>query len=209
MYASPKMYCGTVMFVTDVAIGDRRARRRQQTRERIVDAAVELFVRQGYDATTVDQIATTADVARGTFFNHFPGKEDVTHAWIERRQDEIRNSVAAARAPDAAARILEGIKNVVALYDTDSAVRRPMVRIWIRCGGPFGPGHGQTAESIRTVLDEGREAGQLRKDLDTRAAALLLQDVFLGALCRWAAATDSLEQHLQSALDLVIPLLRD
>ena len=191
------------------ASGDRRARRKEQTRERIVDAAIELFIAQGYDATTVDQIAAAADVARGTFFNHFPGKEDVTHAWIERRRDEIRNTIAAASAPDAAARILEGFKVAAALYDADSAARRPMVRTWIRCGGPFGPGHGQTAESIRTVLDAGQQAGQLRKDLDTRTAALLLQDTFLGALCRWAAAdTDSLEQHLQPALDLVMPLLR-
>ena len=174
-----------------------------------MDAAVELFIGQGYDATSVDQIAAAADVARGTFFNHFPGKVDVTHAWIERRRDEIRNTIAAASAPDAAARILEGFKVAAALYDADSAARRPMVRTWIRCGGPFGPGHGQTAESIRTVLDEGQQAGQLRKDLDTRTAALLLQDTFLGALCRWAAAdTDSLEQHLQPALDLVMPLLR-
>jgi TetR/AcrR family transcriptional regulator, cholesterol catabolism regulator len=195
--------------VTSVASGDRRARRKEQTRERIVDAAVELFIGQGYDATSVDQIAAAADVARGTFFNHFPGKEDVTHAWIERRRDEIRNTIAAASAPDAAARILEGFKVAAALYDADSAARRPMVRTWIRCGGPFGPGHGQTAESIRTVLDAGQQAGQLRKDLDTRTAALLLQDTFLGALCRWAAAdTDSLEQHLQPALDLVMPLLR-
>jgi len=195
--------------VTSVASGDRRARRKEQTRERIVDAAVELFIGQGYDATSVDQIAAAADVARGTFFNHFPGKEDVTHAWIERRRDEIRNTIAAASAPDAAARILEGFKVAAALYDADSAARRPMVRTWIRCGGPFGPGHGQTAESIRTVLNAGQQAGQLRKDLDTRTAALLLQDTFLGALCRWAAAdTDSLEQHLQPALDLVMPLLR-
>lgn len=189
---------------------DRRTRRKQQTRERIVDAAIELFIAQGYDATTVDQIAAAADVARGTFFNHFPGKEDVTHAWIDRRRDELRDCIAAASAPDAVARIVEGLQVATGLYDSDSVARRPMTRIWIRCGGPFGAGHGQTAESIRAVLDEGRQAGQLRKDLDIRAAAFLLQDSFIGALCRWAATdTDSLEQHVRPALDLVVPVLRD
>lgn len=194
--------------MTSIATGDRRARRKQETRERIVDAAVELFVSQGYDATTVDQIAAAADVARGTFFNHFPGKEDVTHAAIERRRIEVREVLAATTAPDAATRILDGLKTVAALYDADSATRRPMLRTWIRCGGPFGPGHGQTAEFIRAVLDEGKGAGDVRKDLDTSTAGLVLQDVYIGALCRWAASeTDSLEQHLQPALKLIMPLL--
>ncbi|MGY4647173.1 TetR/AcrR family transcriptional regulator [Mycobacterium sp. URHB0021] len=196
--------------MTGITAIDRRARRKQQTRERIVDAAIELFIAQGYDATTVDQIAAAADVARGTFFNHFPGKEDVTHAWIDRRRDEIHDCIAAASAPHAVARIVEGLQAATALYDSDSVARRPMTRIWIRCGGPFGAGHGQTAESIRAVLDEGRQAGQLRKDLDIGAAAFLLQDSFIGALCRWAATdTDSLEQHVQPTLDLVVPVLRD
>jgi TetR/AcrR family transcriptional regulator, cholesterol catabolism regulator len=189
--------------------GDRRARRKQQTREQILDAAVELFIRQGYDATIVDQIAAAADVARGTFFNHFPGKEDVTHAWIQRRRHELRDTIAATTAPDATTRILDGLKAVAALYDADSATRRAMVRTWIRCGGPFGAGHGQTAEFIRAVLDEGKDAGQVRTDLDTGTAGSVLQDVFIGALCRWAATeTDSLKQHLHPALDLVMPLLQ-
>jgi hypothetical protein len=100
-------------------------------------------------------------------------------------------------------------ENLAALYDANSATRRPMLRIWIRCGGPFGPGHGQTAEFIRAFLDEGKSAGDVRKDLDTSMAGLVLQDVYIGALCRWAASeTDTLEQHLQPALELVTPLLQ-
>ena len=195
--------------MTNTTTGDRRARRRQQTRERVVDAAVELFVRQGYDATTVDQITAAADVARGTFFNHFSGKEALTYAWIERRREELRDRIAAITAPDAITRILEGLKSVAALYDADETTRRVMVRTWIRCGGPFGPDHGQTAEFIRALLDEGKKTGQVRDDLDTSVAASVFQDVFLGALCRWAASdADSLEHHLQPALDLVMPLLQ-
>jgi hypothetical protein len=94
-------------------------------------------------------------------------------------------------------RTVERLQSEIKIWAPGSS---PMARIWIRCGGPFGAGHGQTAESIRAVLDEGRQAGRLRKDLDTRAAAFLLQDCFIGALCRWAATdTDALEQHLQPA----------
>lgn len=195
--------------MTNATTGDRRTRRRQQTRERVVDAAVELFVRQGYDATTVDQITAAADVARGTFFNHFPGKEALTYAWIDQRREELRDRIAATTAPDATTRIIEGLKSVASLYGADETTRRVMVRTWIRCGGPFGPDHGQTAELIRALLDEGKKTGHVRKDLETSVAGSVLQDVFLGALCRWASTeADSLEQHLQPALDLVMPLLQ-
>src|SRR3546814_33059 len=46
-------------------------------RERLVSAAFNLFARQSFDATTVDQIATEAGVGRTTFFRNFPTKEDV------------------------------------------------------------------------------------------------------------------------------------
>lgn len=46
-------------------------------RDRLVAAAFELFERQGYDATTIDDIAGRADTSRSTFFRHFRGKDDV------------------------------------------------------------------------------------------------------------------------------------
>jgi len=52
-------------------VTDRRVRRRQEVRRRVYRAAVELFVERGFDATTMDDIAERADVARATVFNHF------------------------------------------------------------------------------------------------------------------------------------------
>ena len=46
-------------------------------RERLVLAAVDLFTEQGYDATTVAQIADRAGVTKSTFFRHFPDKREL------------------------------------------------------------------------------------------------------------------------------------
>lgn len=46
------------------------------TRNRLIAAAFDLFEQQGYDATTVDDIAARADTSRSTFFRHFRGKDD-------------------------------------------------------------------------------------------------------------------------------------
>ena len=54
-----------------------RERKKAKTRAAIQAAALQLFERQGYDATTVDQIAELAEVSQATFFRYFPAKEDV------------------------------------------------------------------------------------------------------------------------------------
>jgi hypothetical protein len=53
----------------------RREIKRQETRERIVDAATDLFAERGFDAVTVMEIARRAGVVEKTVFNHFPVKE--------------------------------------------------------------------------------------------------------------------------------------
>lgn len=57
----------------------RAERRRRETTDRIAEAASALFAESGVAATTVTEICERADVARQTFFNHFPSKHDLVH----------------------------------------------------------------------------------------------------------------------------------
>ena len=54
-----------------------RQRKKTATSDRIRASALRLFREQGYDATTVEQIAGAAGVSHMTFFRYFPTKEDV------------------------------------------------------------------------------------------------------------------------------------
>jgi AcrR family transcriptional regulator len=65
-------------------------------RERLVLAAVELFTEQGYDATTVAQIAEQAGVTRSTFFRYFPDKRDLLVAGQEALSRLLAEGIAEA-----------------------------------------------------------------------------------------------------------------
>lgn len=55
----------------------RRERRKQEVRGRITEAALSLFAEQGCDVTTVEEICEQADVARKTFYNYYPSKQEL------------------------------------------------------------------------------------------------------------------------------------
>lgn len=54
-----------------------RERKRRETLQRITDAGINLFIKQGYDGTTLDEIAAQAGISRRTFFYYFKSKDDI------------------------------------------------------------------------------------------------------------------------------------
>jgi AcrR family transcriptional regulator len=85
-----------------------RERKKQRTREAIVEAAFELFEERGFDGTTIADIAGAAEIAPRTFFSYFPSKDDVVFhdfeekfemfaAWLRDREPGT-NTIDALRA---------------------------------------------------------------------------------------------------------------
>ncbi len=74
------------------------ARWQPGARERLVVAAVDLFTEQGYDATTVAQIAERAGVTRSTFFRHFPDKRELLVAGQETLSRLLADGICGAAA---------------------------------------------------------------------------------------------------------------
>ncbi len=65
-----------------------RTVRPSAARERILCAARDLFYREGVRATGVDRIIAESDVAKLTFYRHFPAKNDLVRAYLDRRHEE-------------------------------------------------------------------------------------------------------------------------
>ena len=62
----------------------------ETTRERIVEAADDLFYRQGFEHTSFASIAQAVEISRGNFYHHFKSKDQILDAVIDRRLDNTR-----------------------------------------------------------------------------------------------------------------------
>jgi AcrR family transcriptional regulator len=106
-----------------------RERKQARTRQALIDAAADLFERQGYDETTVAQIAAAAEIGTRTFFGYFAGKEDVLFPDSDAR---VRATVAAiaGRGPaDGPVDVLLRALDTIAESDADMVSPMAAVRM--------------------------------------------------------------------------------
>jgi AcrR family transcriptional regulator len=86
-----------------------RERKKEETRRELMRQALRLFAEQGYEATTVEEIATAADVSPRTFFRYYPRKADVLFGDV----DDRRAAIAGALAADSDVPLLQRIRGAV------------------------------------------------------------------------------------------------
>jgi len=107
-----------------------RERKKARTREALQEAATALFSRQGFDGTTVEEIAEACEVSPRTFFRYFPTKEDVLFADAAARRERLLAVIAERPADEAAFVALRAaMRTLTADYrdDRDALVTRSRI----------------------------------------------------------------------------------
>jgi AcrR family transcriptional regulator len=161
-----------------------RERKRQQTRRELIGAAMRLFEEQGYEQTTVAEIAAAASVSTKTFFNYFASKDEVLFPHLSRRIDAAVALIDQRGPDDQLADILvAAMQHMLADALTDevdgglAAVRLPMI---------MSVPAVQAATLHRYFLAETELAGALHRAysdaLDPAAAAAVIGSVMGAAI---------------------------
>ena len=184
---------------------DRRARRRAEGRQRVFRAAVELFVERGFDATTMDDIADRADVARATVFNYFQRKTAFLDEWSAGRR---QLALAAVRAEHLDDHPLPEILNryMVELARLSTRTRAETVAL---LGAALHStnvlGNPQLAVELATFIARARDAGEVRADVDPDLAGLLVATGYFAILTEWISAEPPFD--LESRLRQMVSIL--
>jgi AcrR family transcriptional regulator len=109
-----------------------RERKKQRTREQIVESAMRLFAERGYHATTIAEIAAAADVAPRTFFAYFPSKEAVVFHGVDRDMDALasalRDRLPGETAFDALRRWIDAIFDQSMAAEDEAHLRKRLCR---------------------------------------------------------------------------------
>ena len=192
-----------------------RERKKARTRAAIREHALRLFREQGYDATTVDQIAEAADVSPSTFFRYFPTKEDVVlldefdilAVGAFEAQSADLSPVAAFRAAARSAFGSLGADELARLRETaELTLTVPEIRA--RAMDEFARTIGVIAEAAA------RRSGRDPNDFAVRNVAGAIVGVIMAATMPWsdwadeAAGSDMLDRidaalaHLEAGLPL-------
>jgi TetR/AcrR family transcriptional regulator, cholesterol catabolism regulator len=189
----------------------RRERRKLEVVQRIRRAARELFAGKGYDATTVEEIAERADIAKATFFNHFPRKDALLRAFAEDLLDEIR---AAHGAPEtwrgsAVDQLRRLFQTLAATAERDPALYRTVVIENMRTFWDKGCRAHTEAEFrklTRGLVRRAVELGELNDDVDVDVGASLLEAAYMTTIIEWlreGAARGAVRRTLDAKFDVI------
>ena len=192
----------------------RRERKKRARRERIYEAARQLFLEQGYAATTVEQIADAADVAQTTFFNHFQSKDAVlremtgeisAHLEAMLQQELATSDTAERRIRRFATQALR------ALGATEGLAREVLLELLRKSSGPGTalPYLASVREPFTTIVREGQSAGDVRRDLEPTLLAELVIGLLNTALLGWLNDPGyPFEKRMTQFVELIAELIR-
>jgi AcrR family transcriptional regulator len=193
---------------TAVAPRGLRQRKKARTRAAIREQALRLFGDQGFDATTVEQIAAAAEVSPSTFFRYYPAKEDVlTGDGV----DAMAVEALAAQPPGlgAAAAVRAAVASALASMPAEDLARlADSARLGMSLPGMSE--FGGTVEALAGAV--ARRAGGDCDDFAARMLAGAVIGVIMAAVPRavepgadLAARLDAALAHLEAGLPLRAP----
>jgi len=156
-----------------------RDQRREQTRRRLYEAALEVFRRDEVASCRIDDIAIAAGVSRGSFYFHYPTKEHVLIEHMRETEVQICSAIAALPASAPLTQVLDTVAGALAaIWQPDPRLLPDVAAVGLR----YAATALTDAESgkLRQTLAERFAAAAQRSELSTLLPAEILSDLYLG-----------------------------
>ncbi|UQN08980.1 TetR/AcrR family transcriptional regulator [Deinococcus sp. QL22] len=194
----------------------RRERHKQDKLERIHAAALALFTQQGYEATTVRQIAAEADVATGTVFRYASDKADLLLMVFH---DVIAQTIKLALHPGRLEGPLMQVLPQVfdpffAFYETRQVLASDFLRLVLFHQSPWRTREikqGQAfVQQLAELLKQRQQGGEVSADVDPHIAAVAVFSLYQACLVNWLSGGATLidtRHQLEALLQLQVRAL--
>lgn len=196
--------------MTEPLRSGRREQAKLERRERIYEAALNLFRAQGYESTTVDQITRQAGLAKGTFFNYFATKDAVLRYLGTREIGRLGSTLSSNGNGRGTA--IGKIKRLMAALAANLEQDRTLVSLIFRKGVTApdllaGDAGGFSLQPVASLLiRQAQYNGEVNRDLDPDGLAAALDALYLQQLVRWCETTRPypLAERLTGIVDLLL-----
>ena len=179
------------------------------TRERILDAALQTFSRQGYHGTRLDDIVDASDTSKGAIYFHFANKERLFLALVDQFADLLERRV--LEAIEGKARGMERVRVALeTVLETFGRYRRPAKILLVQAVGLGNVFENKRAavtdrfaRLIETYLREAIELGDIAPT-DTEVVAYAWMGAIYGLVIRWVTTGEPEPPRIMAGL---VPLL--
>lgn len=185
-------------------------------RDQLLDAAVSVFSRKGYAATSVQEVADAAGIRKASVYKHIAAKEDLLFWILERAHEHTDSMIGAIRALDTPPleRLHEYLRRHVLWYLEHVDLMNVFFREW---GSVTTPERRQLIimrrrayeRFVRDLLSECRETGDANAALDVKLACFYLLGA-VNATPNWypRAQGDSAREVARDTADLAVGMIR-
>lgn len=178
------------------------AEREEATRQRILDAAKQVFIEKGFDRTTIDDVVAASGLSVGAIYNYFRNKDELIRVTIDegsRRDTEalLAETRAVGTIPERLDRSFRGFWTTTIEVAGGPAIlteawaeapRHPLIR------DLMGRRFERIATFCSVILREGVDRGELRPDLDVEALARAFADLLEGLVVEYVVTGGSLRR---------------
>jgi AcrR family transcriptional regulator len=177
---------------------NRSERKKEETKQKIISIAVNLFREHSFEATTMEQIAEEVDIAKGTLYNYFSSKEAILSEYVQRSFKEQQGGrvLDLRMLPDTRSRLTFILTKLIERVEAQQDIFEMYLAYRVREVVSLRPNPQEGIKSgfallSREIIQLGQESGEVRSDLPSDMMADLFEFVFVEVAKRFYLEPDT------------------